>query len=365
MKKSYILILFVVIILFITGCFNASVRLANQDNEREHAIIHGLPVTLKSNVSASDFDQSIDDIVSDISSTIVKSRGVSNDDELIVIDSSIVSESINSTLDEYDFPDFNVEEDCDIFPESEINKIRDDFPSLSDEEIANNFEIIQDIYDDQLSILTKKKVIEEITTSNDSDSIRSISKHRSAYDNIKKLKNITKHEIAACIKHPLSALSLLSQREKAFSLTEEAMHVSDQFVNIKPDAFRHAAWNIVMAKYAVGRKNNRLAWANDFSTAHEKGKKYIKYDAEMDLHNNKIGRDYYDYKTDRKYVKFFCWKIEVGVKNEPSDANIKKDIKAMANSATFVSKDLPLGKYKKLVNKASGLVYIEEDNKVY
>jgi hypothetical protein len=53
----------------------------------------------------------------------------------------------------------------------------------------------------------------------------------------------------------------------------------------KSDAFRHAYWNVLMAKCCG------LDWARDFATAHE-SESYSKLDdVKMDLNNNEVGRN--------------------------------------------------------------------------
>ncbi|MFY0582502.1 DUF6973 domain-containing protein [Cystobacter fuscus] len=54
----------------------------------------------------------------------------------------------------------------------------------------------------------------------------------------------------------------------------------------KSDAFRHAYWNILMAKCCG------LDWARDFATAHESESPF-RDDVTMDLNNNEVGRTIY------------------------------------------------------------------------
>lgn len=62
------------------------------------------------------------------------------------------------------------------------------------------------------------------------------------------------------------------------------------------NAFRHAAWNILIAKNVqkFGSNSKALAWAKFMTDLHEEVFLNDDFDRLMDLHNNKIGR------------KFFC-----------------------------------------------------------
>lgn len=53
----------------------------------------------------------------------------------------------------------------------------------------------------------------------------------------------------------------------------------------KADAFRHAYWNVLMAKCCG------LEWARDFATAHESKRSSYLDDEKMDLNNNEVGRN--------------------------------------------------------------------------
>jgi hypothetical protein len=55
----------------------------------------------------------------------------------------------------------------------------------------------------------------------------------------------------------------------------------------RADAFRHAYWNVLMAKCCG------LEWARDFATAHESESPPTRDDTKMDLNNNEAGRNIY------------------------------------------------------------------------
>lgn len=162
------------------------------------------------------------------------------------------------------------------------------------------------------------------------------------------------------LKHPFSAIGLKKQRDISYNLTK-SYYSSYMSVDNKADAFRHSIWNIVMAKEGWGLKKEKLSWAEDFSTAHEQGIKYDGVASEMDLHNNKVGRYFYDNKVSKKYTKILWWKIETGVK-EPSYDEFCKIIYSKSQSVIFIDMSTTLSKFKDMERKVSttDLIYIKK-----
>lgn len=80
--------------------------------------------------------------------------------------------------------------------------------------------------------------------------------------------------------------------------TAESIIYSEKYFNENhggrgvANAFRHAAWNILIAKNAqkLGSNSKALAWAKFMTDLHEEVFPNDDFDRLMDLHNNKIGR---------------------------------------------------------------------------
>lgn len=68
------------------------------------------------------------------------------------------------------------------------------------------------------------------------------------------------------------------------------------------NAFRHAAWNLLIAKNCtvVTSEEKAMAWAKFTTDLHEECFPNEEFDREMDLHNNQIGRDFYKEMLNRK-----------------------------------------------------------------
>lgn len=241
------------------------------------------------------------------------------------------SSAIDSISSKNLLPNFSAVTEKEIT--NNISIITKDFPDLSEEQIYSDYENIMNIYHNQIKSLVVAELLENRPTS------RSVS---DVYDGIyfeAGSEVLTYYEVKACTAHPLSAGTLYNAKTHTQALTKSLYtHTSDN----RGDAFRHMTWNIIMAKYGVGMRDEKIKWASDFSTAHEKGTKHRDVTTAMDLHNNPIGRAYYKNNTNIKYLRIKAfgktlYKIAIGVSSEPTDSEIKRDIFALANRGTYVT----------------------------
>lgn len=91
------------------------------------------------------------------------------------------------------------------------------------------------------------------------------------------------------IKRPLLISPTLKASKKAMDISQEHFGKA-QHKNGKPNAFRHALWNVLLAKIAYKNDNtSAIAWADKVTTLHEKLAPNAPLETAMDLHNNKIG----------------------------------------------------------------------------
>ncbi len=83
--------------------------------------------------------------------------------------------------------------------------------------------------------------------------------------------------------------------------TIESIRLSERHFDDSPDgngpanAYRHAAWNVLIAYYCSKISNSQKAvrWAEKITNLHEELFPNSDFDREMDLHNNSIGRKLY------------------------------------------------------------------------
>jgi len=100
------------------------------------------------------------------------------------------------------------------------------------------------------------------------------------------------------LKHPLYMIATVQATLQTFQISQK------EFPNIhgkhnKANAFRHAFWNVLIAKKCARFSKNTksiLNWTQKITDWHEEFSPNEKLPEAMDLHNNKIGRD--------KYVEF-------------------------------------------------------------
>ena len=345
--------------MFFASCSNIeSGENENQESSFEKdskitELLQKTSVKLVDGCKISDLGMSIEERVAMLNNSI----GSACSRSLVATDYEMDIETLDSILEsassKIEIP--NMEE----LSEADIEKVIEDFPELSQDDVIEFRDEIFNVYQDQISYLASDEIVKEIS----SGILANSTADRSIYSKSINFRDetVTGYEVAACLKHPLSAIGLKKQKDKAQDLTEKYMGSANN-VNGKTDTFRHIIWNIVMAKEGVGLKKERLAWANDFATAHEKGEKYAGADSVMDLHNNLVGRTIFDDNTSRRYKKILFVKIEYGIKI-PSYDYFCNIVKAKADNATFVSKNK--NSYDELKRRIESLskytgVYIEE-----
>ena len=240
------------------------------------ALLQKTTVRLFEGVEKDDLGLSLEDRVLRLSNGLSQKHGrsiIGTDTMGITFDE--LASIIQSQLDVVTIPEL-------LEPTAEdIALLSYDFPGLTEDEILVELGAISRVYQDQIGALAENSFLSADYEPVPDGITRSLYKGAP-----------TVYEIAAALKHPLSALTLTKQTDKAFALANQYMGGS--LHNDKSDAFRHAIWNIVMAKEGWGLKKAKIDWAKDMSTAHEKGGNYVKVESEMDLHNNTAGIRYYD-----------------------------------------------------------------------
>ena len=352
--RRYLLVYIFCCSVIILGCSNLenynrmdnNIEQFEQDEDVSY-LLSKTSVNLPGNVSVSDLGVSIDDrlqfLIAKKSNMV--GRSVSPLDDAMTQEK--LEEILQEKIDILDIPEL-------VSPsEDDIDMINEVFPDLTEEEIVDNLYTIGKIYQDMVSAIA----VDDILCAGNLQS-RSIGYKDGAFQ--KDDDNVTWYEIAAVLKHPFSAIGLKKQRDISYNLTK-SYYSSYMSVDNKADAFRHSIWNIVMAKEGWGLKKEKLSWAEDFSIAHEQGIKYDGVASEMDLHNNKVGRYFYDNKVSKKYTKILWWKIEAGVK-EPSYDEFCKIIYSKSQSAIFIDMSTTLSKFKDMERKVSttDLIYIKK-----
>ena len=145
---------------------------------------------------------------------------------------------------------------------------------------------------------------------------------------------------------------VLFGRLKAIDAVEDASNQAIAFTNqLYPgvshhqnpaDAFRHTIWNALIAKYFAQKKHDiskGIELARDFTTAHEDCNAddgSPDYDIAMDLHNNEIGRRYFNSVASTKKRRGLFRRDEVVA---PSDEEMRDALKSRVDNGAQVAKE--------------------------
>ena len=97
------------------------------------------------------------------------------------------------------------------------------------------------------------------------------------------------------LKHPLYTIATIEATVKTFQISQK------KFPNIhgrnnKANAFRHAFWNLLIAKKCAmfsGNITSILSWTKKITDWHEEFAPNDALAKAMDLHNNQVGREMY------------------------------------------------------------------------
>ncbi|WP_109831931.1 DUF6973 domain-containing protein [Reichenbachiella versicolor] len=258
---------------------------------------------------------------------------------------SISNGKTNATLENVEYPtlDFMAEieeEEMTKYPDvhrmddSDLELIRNDFPTLSDEQIALNIEIIEKYYDSNLQF----DVFQHIISTPDFGTQTANNERAMYYPG-----GLCNKEFWYLFGRPTAASAVKKATDKTWEFVDNVYR--ERTGKTRSDAFRHAMWNALIAKYYAGKKKSidkGIDLAKGFTNRHEEcnaDQGSPSYDQEMDYHNNHVGRDYFKGvgKIKRKKRRFWFTKKWL---EAPSDESMKNSIKFKADIAVKVSEDL-------------------------
>lgn len=243
----------------------------------------------------------------------------------------------NATLDDIDYPSVEtlaqIEEEIipnypDVYEMSDedIDRIKLDFPSLSDQEIAENLEVIAEYYDKNIQYDYFQELLDN-PTQNTFENARLSGGYP---------KGMCSYEFWYIAGKPTAAYCINKAKNKAEEF--EISIFSSKSGKTKGDAFRHSVWNVLIAKYYGTKKKSVTKGVNlakGFTDRHERCDESNLWDNAMDYHNNYVGRDYFQKKSYIKTKKRKLWFKKKWLVS-PSEGKIKNDFKIKANNAVKV-----------------------------
>lgn len=159
------------------------------------------------------------------------------------------------------------------------NRIKADFIGISDEEIEQSSEIIDEYYDKLTSFEAGETLVNKGKTKG----------ARISYFGY----NVSAAEAALLLAHPRNVEGTKRGADLAEAYELERFASNTQFT--KGDAFRHSLFGALVAKYGghhYGEVWKAANWGTDFTNAHEQGVP-DGVDKSMDLHNNAVGIEYF------------------------------------------------------------------------
>ena len=143
--------------------------------------------------------------------------------------------------------------------------------------------------------------------------------------NFRQLKSL----IFMLFKHPIFMISTVRVTFRVMRISEEEFPGIHGKHN-KANAFRHALWNILIAKECARfskKVEPVLRWTKDFTDWHEDFAPNEELPRFMDLHNNRVGREMYkkmSVKSQLEFITFVKEKLNEAVQITSIDA-IEKD----------------------------------------
>lgn len=226
----------------------------------------------------------------------------------------------------------------------DADSIRNDFPGLNDEQIEANLEIIDEYYEQNM----KYDIIQVLSSNNGGNINNRILDYPGG---------LCSKEFWVVMGRPRAIDSVKDAKENAENATQQ-LYPSVSHFQTRADAFRHAFWSVLIAKYYGTKKDDLqkgLQLAEEFTDAHEECNKesssWLDYDSEMDYHNNWVGRVRFNLTA--RYEVIGSWPFKRTVLYANTDLEYQNDIKARANSALKAAKSM------------AGIDAVRGDNLIY
>ncbi len=220
-----------------------------------------------------------------------------------------------------------------VLPE-EASIIRNDFPELTDQEIEENLDTIEEYYEqnmtyDILQVLAQSSFMGENSRTADYPG------------------GLCDKEFWILAGRPRATRSVQDATDNANSATNKLYTSAGGYTRHldRGDAFRHAYWNALIAAYYGAKKDDiqkGLQLAKEFADAHEEcaesSPSYQDYDNEMDYHNNWVGRVVFGETSEYRVIG--SWPFRRTVVYTLSDQSFVDNIKLKADNALKAVKSM-------------------------
>ena len=242
----------------------------------------------------------------------------------------IIVEATNSVIDEFPYENIN-----NINSGINMAMIENDFPTLTSEEIANNIEIIDDYYSQNLDYVVLSEAAQQQNT-------QTTSALGNALCTLLKFQNFG-NLIAPALTGFIVKTGEFSYIKAVYSLyisQDDATAFAEQeyatTINNKGDAYKHFMWSALQAHnyYTLSSKSPRLRFSEAISYAYEDCSVNIADAREMDYHNNLIGKKLWD--DNCGYRRIFGRPVGL---NRPEISTLKTKVKALVEAGIFIDRE--------------------------
>ncbi len=177
--------------------------------------------------------------------------------------------------------------------EEKILLLKQDFPTLTDDEIQEKMPLIEEYYHKNLDIITLNKLEENASLGKQKNS------ENSYLDRVACVADIAFNDHGGFIgSSALSAAAYYQASTEAQSIST-AQYPNLSGTDTKRDAFRHIIWSALLCRYyyTVSSKAPKLRFAKAVGDANEICGENDDDGKEMDYHNNYMGRELYNANT--------------------------------------------------------------------
>ena len=217
-----------------------------------------------------------------------------------------------------------------------LEMIKQDFPTLTETEIEENIELIDEYYSQNLDYIVLDQIAE-----NEEEYAGKFAAKNTYWCVYKKIVSIKWGFARATYAMFLAATRASTSAGNYYPDDYGSYYgyVGGGGTNTRGDAYRHILWNALLADYyfTVSSKNPRVAFAKAVADSNEECNNDNAVDSEaMDYHNNAIGRKIW-YDNTRYRKTWFGWIYGL---NTPSTSRIKNLVrKTVDEKSCFIVKE--------------------------
>jgi len=248
LNKFSIIYCIITIALFLTSCEKESTVHIVPDSV-DKLDYHGLNVRMPDSYNSEILTYELSDLQSIFNSNRENSLKKSSSEFFITFDE----------LDDLALSVINKYPNTDSLSQTDINLIKEFFIDIDDLTIFENIDLIEDFFESLMRY-------DYVDTLSKYTPLQLKSSKYLGYD-------VSRAEFWALVWHPKLVNSTRKATEKANELTTQYFPNQSAW-QTKADAFRHAMWNALIAKYVGAQKNSIdkcVKWAKKFTDKHEEG----------------------------------------------------------------------------------------------